>query len=150
MSLSNTSGLVRFFPLMFVWAAAAVSGAFLELPFLTPAHTHSHIVRVQPQASFRLFFFVVFCFFLYIGDFLLMCMIQLYIYMTLAARSRLIKSVFLREVAWGDYYSITYFMIYGRLALGVRVGSCCRPSSIQPANSDEIICLLYTCNSHSH
>ena len=71
------SGLVRFFLLMFLWAAAVVSGAFLEeLPFLTRAHTHiqhSHLVRVQPQASFLLFLFVVFCFFLYIGDFPLKC-----------------------------------------------------------------------------
>ena len=41
--------------------------------FLVPAHTHS--------VSF-FFHFVVFCSFLYIGDFLTVCMIQLYIYTT--------------------------------------------------------------------
>ena len=40
--------------------------------FLVPAHTHS--------VSF--FLFIVFCSFLYISDFLTVCMIQLYIYTT--------------------------------------------------------------------
>ena len=60
------SGLVRFFLLMFVWAAAAVSGAFLgELPFLTRAHTHIHTLYVSNHKrvsfSFSSSYFVSFC-----------------------------------------------------------------------------------------
>ena len=80
--------------------------------FLIPTHTHSVS-----------FFLLVFCFFLYIGDFLTVCMIQLYIYTTPACAISSDQECSCRSerVAWRTM-SIAYSMIVLRIRVGCHCG----------------------------
>jgi hypothetical protein len=73
---------------MFVWAVVAVGPSFsLYSNSYVPrgvavSHLRTFTRSVQPQTSFLLFLFVAYLFFLYIGNFFNVCMIQLYVYTT--------------------------------------------------------------------